>query len=171
MIPNYCDPKCNVQHCASPFLQLQAWATGQTENMRCVVWSIHTKNQLVSWWQPMMSLLAFFIWSLRPEHGTMPRGRQCLVPHLGNHGYISTLRRSLPRPSIGGGWEIPPFYVKCFEYPEKRYINVRNDYYYYYYSVFVCIRAPVLLGLCFLLSAGLLTVPLLLLARTSLLDI
>ncbi len=26
--------------------------------------------------------------------------------------------------------EIPPFYVKCFEYPEKRYINVRNYYYY-----------------------------------------
>ncbi len=23
VIPNYCDPKCNVQHCASPFLQLQ----------------------------------------------------------------------------------------------------------------------------------------------------
>ncbi len=26
--------------------------------------------------------------------------------------------------------EIPPYYVKCFEYPEKRYINVRNYYYY-----------------------------------------
>ncbi len=23
VIPSYCDPKCNVQHCASPFLQLQ----------------------------------------------------------------------------------------------------------------------------------------------------
>ncbi len=45
--------------------------------------------------------------------------------------------------------KIPPFYVKRFEYPEKRYINVRNDYYYYYYSVFVCIHAPVLLGLLF----------------------
>ncbi len=30
--------------------------------------------------------------------------------------------------------EIPPFYVKCFEYPEKRYLNVRNYYYYYYYE-------------------------------------
>ncbi len=29
--------------------------------------------------------------------------------------------------------EIPPFYVKRFEYPEKRYINVTNYYYYYYY--------------------------------------
>ncbi len=30
--------------------------------------------------------------------------------------------------------EIPPFYVKRFEYPEKRYINVTNYYYYYYYG-------------------------------------
>ncbi len=30
--------------------------------------------------------------------------------------------------------DIPPFYVKCFEYPEKHYINVTN-YYYYYSSV------------------------------------
>jgi len=29
--------------------------------------------------------------------------------------------------------EIPPFYVKRFECPEKRYINVTNYYYYYYY--------------------------------------
>ena len=29
--------------------------------------------------------------------------------------------------------EIPPHCVKCFECPEKRYINVTN-YYYYYYS-------------------------------------
>ncbi len=27
--------------------------------------------------------------------------------------------------------EIPPFYVKRIEYPEKHYINVRNCYYYY----------------------------------------
>jgi len=27
--------------------------------------------------------------------------------------------------------EIPPFYVKRFECPEKRYINVTNYYYYY----------------------------------------
>ncbi len=27
--------------------------------------------------------------------------------------------------------EIPPFYVKRFEYPEKHYINVTNYYYYY----------------------------------------
>ncbi len=26
--------------------------------------------------------------------------------------------------------EIPPFYVKRIEYPEKRYINVTNYYYY-----------------------------------------
>jgi len=29
-------------------------------------------------------------------------------------------------PHIGGGEEIPPFKVKHFEYPEKRYINVTN---------------------------------------------
>ncbi len=27
--------------------------------------------------------------------------------------------------------DIPPFYVKCFEYPEKPYVNVRNYYCYY----------------------------------------
>ncbi len=26
--------------------------------------------------------------------------------------------------------DIPPFYVKCFEYPVKHYINVTNYYYY-----------------------------------------
>ncbi len=30
--------------------------------------------------------------------------------------------------------EIHSFYVKYFEYPEKRYINVINYYYYYYSS-------------------------------------
>ncbi len=33
--------------------------------------------------------------------------------------------------------EIPPFYVKRFEYPEKRYINVTNYYYYYKYLPFL----------------------------------
>ncbi len=32
--------------------------------------------------------------------------------------------------------EIPSFYVKCFEYPEKHYINVTNYYYYYKYLPF-----------------------------------
>ncbi len=32
--------------------------------------------------------------------------------------------------------EIPPFYVKCFEYPEKLYINVTNYYYYKYLPFF-----------------------------------
>ncbi len=38
--------------------------------------------------------------------------------------------------------EIPPFYVKRLEYPEKRYINVTNYYYYYYYSP-SCLKSSV----------------------------
>ncbi len=63
------------------------------------VWSIHIKTQPVGWRQPMTSLperplykgcrentsSTSFVWSLHP---------QCLVPHLGNHGYIRNLRRS-----------------------------------------------------------------------------
>ncbi len=41
----------------------------------------------------------------------------------------------------GGGCEIPPFYVKRFEYPEKRYINVTNYYnYYLYYYIALIVR-------------------------------
>ncbi len=35
--------------------------------------------------------------------------------------------------------EIPPFYVKRFEYPEKRYTNVTN---YYYYILHHCLFSP-----------------------------
>ncbi len=37
------------------------------------------------------------------------------------------------------GWwmrRFPPLYVKCFEYPEKRYINVTNNNYYKYLPFF-----------------------------------
>ncbi len=41
-------------------------------------------------------IIRFFVWSLRPKHGSKPRGcvLVCLVPHSGNHGYIRNLRRS-----------------------------------------------------------------------------
>ncbi len=60
------------------------------------VWSIHTKTPLVGRRQPMTSLPArpqykgepgkyvihFFVWSLRPKHGTAPRGRSVSFPTL-----------------------------------------------------------------------------------------
>ncbi len=60
------------------------------------VWSIHTKTPPVGRQQPMTSLLAwpqykgepgkyvihFFVWSLRPKHGTAPRGRSVSFPTL-----------------------------------------------------------------------------------------
>ncbi len=60
------------------------------------VWSIHTKTPPAGRRQPMTSLPArpqykgapgkyvihFFIWSLRPKHGTAPRGRSVSFPTL-----------------------------------------------------------------------------------------
>ncbi len=60
------------------------------------VWSIHTKTPPVGRRQPMTSLPArpqykgapgkyvihFFVWSLRPKHGTAPRGRSVSFPTL-----------------------------------------------------------------------------------------
>ncbi len=60
------------------------------------VWSIHTKTPPVGRRQPMTSLPArpqykgapgkyvihFFVWSLRPKHGTTPRGRSVSFPTL-----------------------------------------------------------------------------------------
>ncbi len=145
VIPNYCDPKCNVQHCASPFLQLQVGP--QVRQKICAALSEAQKHNLLAgdslwchYWLLHLKLAS------RAWHNAYRT--QYLVPHLGNHGYISNLRRSLLGHPLVVDEKIPPFYVKRFEYPEKRYINLRNDYY-YYYSVFVCIRAPVLLGLLF----------------------
>ncbi len=46
--------------------------------------------------------------------------------------------------------EIPPFYVKCFEYPEKLYINVTNYYYYkylpFYFPLFLLPWKALLIG-------------------------
>ncbi len=39
--------------------------------------------------------------------------------------------------------EIPPYYVKCFECLEKRYINVTNYYYYYYMCRLYGTHAPI----------------------------
>ncbi len=40
--------------------------------------------------------------------------------------------------------EIPPFYVKRFEYPEKRYINVLiTVYIYIYIYTYICIYIPI----------------------------
>ncbi len=60
------------------------------------VWSIHTKTPPVGRRQPMTSLpvrpqykgapgkyvIHFFIWNLRPKHGTAPRGRSVSFPTL-----------------------------------------------------------------------------------------
>ncbi len=87
------------------------------------VWSMDTKTQLVGRRQPMTSLPArpqyksapgeyiihLFIWSFRPKHGTMPRGRS-LVPHSRNHGYISNQRLSL-------SWELR------IEFSRGRYVE------------------------------------------------
>ncbi len=42
--------------------------------------------------------------------------------------------------------EIPHLHVKCFEYPEKRYINVTHYYYYYYYYYYCVISLTSSIG-------------------------
>ncbi len=60
---------------------------------------------------------------------------------------------------IGGGWGDSPPYVKRFEYPEKRYINVTNYYYYLLdlqitkrVSHFLCIMTTFLKGYNFIFA-------------------
>ncbi len=87
-----------------------------------------------------------YLWPLWPKLASDHHGLLIIPIHL-HHCLLSTCSwcvwgvfwSNMAAVASSGGCctlvvdeEIPPFYVKCFEYPEKLYINVTNYYYYKY---------------------------------------